>query len=305
MSFFSFLSPSLIGIDIEPSLLKLIQLKKRRRGWIVEQMVYQALPDDIFVEYKIKDWTKLCMILTDIVQALGLKGSLAAIHLPSHLVRMHSIRLAKSLLAADIEAEIYTHVQKELPGINEGLCIDYTEMAQHEAHSEVFFAAAKEAYLSQYIDCINTAGFITKIVDVDIYALKRSICFAKGFINQSLIQVVLYATADVATLFAFNADDILFHQQWDLVSQEFTVSFKNHLQICLAKVNAIDQFVICIGKLYADILLDECFKNLPIYHPKPFNKLSLGPDVNAAWVMEHAQEFFIALGLAMREVPRW
>ena len=135
----------------------------------------KALPSGIFTEEKITDWQKLNFCLAELVSEHRLNGMAAAISVPSTLVRMQTIHLPAGLSDADVEAEIYLHLQRDLPGMKDELHLDFTVLPQQAGFNDIFFVAIRNEYNSQYIDCVQTAGLKVKIVDVDVLALERSL----------------------------------------------------------------------------------------------------------------------------------
>lgn len=169
-------SSSLVGLDIQPDAIRLVRLKKIKRGFQAKDVIENYLPNDVFAEGKIKNWELLRSILVDLVNIHQLNGMPTAISLPVNLVRIHQMQMPHGLSEAEIEIELFSYIHNHLPGLTDSLSIDFVSLPQKQAdYNEIFFAATRKEYLSSYIDCVNAAGLKVKIVDVDIYALKRAI----------------------------------------------------------------------------------------------------------------------------------
>lgn len=182
MNLFSLHSPSMVGLDIQPHEVRLVQLKKNKHGFLVERVAKNQLPPTVFAEGKINHWEGLGHVLTELISTLGIKGLPAAINLPASLVRMQQLQLPSGLTQRQIHTEIHAQLQRELPGMVDLLAIDYVAFpSDNAAYSDVLFAAARQEYIAQLGSCVSAAGLNVKIVDVDIYSLKRIVSYAIAF----------------------------------------------------------------------------------------------------------------------------
>jgi Tfp pilus assembly PilM family ATPase len=309
-----FSQPSLIGLDVQPGSVQLVKLKKTKHSFLLEQIVTASLPSDVFVEGKIRRWEVLCSLLSEIVQVQGMRGLAAAITLPVNLVRMQSIILPSGLSDVAIEAEIYARVERDLPGMTEALCIDFTESQQkNTGYSTVFFTAVRQAYLSHYVECVNASGLKVKIADVDIYSLSRAICFALQFQPKSSeIIAIVHLGLGIATLLFFNGHDIMFHQHWDIVDVDairFSAQFKRNIELFQATVrhSDIQQLAVCgdpemIATMTRYLAQAGTFQ---LSYPDLFARIKIASHLDTDILATPWFRFLIACGAAMREVPKW
>ena len=137
-------------------------------------MAALELREQVFVDGKIKDFESIRYLLAGEVRTRKLAGVAAAIHIPLNLVRMQNIQIPSGLANDAIKEEIKLQLEKDFPGLSDSLAIDFNvEKAEISGYSNVHFVATREEYISQYVSCINATGLKVKIVDVDVYALKR------------------------------------------------------------------------------------------------------------------------------------
>lgn len=172
MRFNPFSQHSILGLDIQADGIRLVKLNKKRQ---IERMLTKPVPDQVFWEGKLTNWEKLHVCLSELVIEERLNGMAAAICLPHDQVKMQRIQLPVSLSDADIEAEIFLHLQKDLFPARDTVRIDYSILAQQENAMEIFFVAASDNYLSQYVACVNASGLKVKIIEVDVFAAKRAV----------------------------------------------------------------------------------------------------------------------------------
>ena len=94
---FSFLSQAMLGLDISPGGLYLLQLRASRKGYLVEAAAFAALPDAVFAEGQIMQWEIIQAILQDLVRQMEVTQMTTAIHLPFNLVRMQQMQLPEGM----------------------------------------------------------------------------------------------------------------------------------------------------------------------------------------------------------------
>jgi type IV pilus assembly protein PilM len=309
---FSFRAPSLVGLDIQPDGVRLVQLKKNKSTYLLQHMAMRRLPEGVFAEGKIKAWDGLSTVLSELVDTLNLKGASVAISLPVNLVRMQRMSLPSGLSEAEIEAEIDMRMRRDLPGMTEALCMDFQVSAKaHDAQVDVFFAITRQAYVAAYLACLEAVGLKTKIVDVDIYALKRTACFSlQQMPIDSVMHALMHVGKEVAWLILFNTEDILFYQSWDVLEGvDWLGQMETRMQMVLANVLQTDihQVHLCATEERFNELLPHLTPSRArqIDAPNPFARMHTMQNIDTAMLASEGAHFWVACGLAMREVPAW
>lgn len=271
----------MIGLDIQPDAARLVQLK-RTKG--VTQLVRQAvlpLPTDIFSARKIQQWNELQLLLTEWFDTLGIKNQAVAVSLPVQAVRMQRLTLSSKLSEAEVEAEIFAHLQREMIGINESLNIDFQLFpTPHGDTVDVIFTAVREVYLTNYVECIQAAGLIVKVVDVDCYALTRAL----GVHNTRY--AILHVKKTLTELLIFSERELIFYQHWQTGNEEETAQYlKQNLQLfsSAAGYYVLQQLIICSSS------------------PLDLSRVMTGEVIESQLNVE--PDFLVANGLAMWEIP--
>ncbi|MFZ2314225.1 MAG: pilus assembly protein PilM [Gammaproteobacteria bacterium] len=199
-------SKNLIGLDIQTDGLRLVE-RSFTQG--IKKLLYQPLPTQLYQDGRVADWQALGAILAKWVGSLRLSAQKTAFALPASVVRMQQMQLPVGLNASDIKAEITAQLQRDLPGLQEKLAIDFiiSKANPSPSYTTVFFAATKEAVLMPYVECINAAGLAVSIVDIDLYALKRTVC------KTAQSAMILQLTSVAAQLVIFKNEEVIFHEQ--------------------------------------------------------------------------------------------
>ncbi len=162
---------ALVGIDICAREIRLLQLKKRRRGFSVAACAALPLPAGVIEDGKIKLLEPAQAVLKKLVCGAGVQGAPAALALPFSVVISKRLLVPKSVLRSVNTA----HFQHYFPGVHDTLCFDYTVLSEVEKNcAEINLIAARLASLNQYLLLAEHADLNIKIIDVDTCALTRA-----------------------------------------------------------------------------------------------------------------------------------
>ncbi len=301
-----FARPQLLGLDIQASGIRLLGLKKHENQYLLQHLSSHHFDiQSIFVENKIKHWDVLLTLLTDIVQALQIKGAPVAIQLPLHLVSLERISVAVGLSERAIEAEIRAAIHKDWPD-SEALCLDFFCLPRKNALEEVMFVASKAEYLSLYLNCIHAAGLKVCIVDIDIFTLLRVINYLYSCATEN--NLLIYTNNFFVSIVLFNAKNILFFEYWEVAQS--CAAWQQLIQKINVSLMAFSQVHITRGILCGEadnlMIIGELLKPLINFNLEHLNIDQYIHNQQSAFIdAQQSQLFHIAYGLAMREMPLW
>jgi type IV pilus assembly protein PilM len=288
----SIFSKSVIGLDIQPYTLRLVQLRKIKNAYLLEQALETELTPDIFAEGKIQRWDLLRTALAEVINQYSLHKRSAVTQVPINLVRMQRMKVPMGLSEALIEAEIYAQVERDFPHINESLYIDYrVKPLPKTGYTSVCFVVSRQEYIAQLIRCIKNAGLKIQMVDVDLYALKRMFKMTLPFTHsadENLAEAIVCRVHGVTSLIIFNQDEIVFYQQWD---EETILRLQSSIQLFLATFTEmkLKKIYVYLPEFLNSILLSDL--DIEVCFTDPFAKIKnnhhLSPD------------FLMACGMAM------
>lgn len=236
MKFPIFSRSVLIGLEIQAHVLYLAQVVKRAGVYRLKKFIRHAFDVPIFTDGKITNWSYLQKMLREIVAKYYLYGCHVAICLPAHQTHMKYLSVPAHFSDAEIEHEILSQSARDFPGAQESLWIDFvalpTNRSNQQAMMDVFFVAAKSAYLKQLITSIQGAGLVIKIIDVDALIWRRLMTQAGQPFFPS--QIIIFANATTITFYFFDKYELVFHQAWPLAEQNFITALPNRIANTLA-----------------------------------------------------------------------
>lgn len=162
-------SPMSAGIDIQPDGVCLVQLKHHKYKFLLEKTAWLPLAANVYGEGKVAHWDKLTTLLFDWLQELNLPNLAAAAALPLQQVGM--VRMDSATPVS--EPSIHAYLAQQFPGMNDDLAVDYCQLPNKV--NGLLIAAAKRHYLDNYVTCLKDAGLNLKIMDIDVFALRRAV----------------------------------------------------------------------------------------------------------------------------------
>ena len=312
-----FLEPNMIGLDIQPNKICLIGLRKIKHQFYLEHRGIQKIDaDTVFVNGKIKHWDTLTILLADLVKSMKINSKLVSLHLPFHLVKTQRIQLPFGLSDTQIISEINLQVRNDWPNMD-SYAVDYFSLT--EDCSEIIYVVSSHEYLSQYIECVRSAGLHVKAVDVDAYALMRAINYVLNIFSgensnsNSLsyrahadADVILYITDLKVTMFLVNRFEVIAYQYWDVSYSEVDwIQLGDDILVFLAAFSStpLKELIVCgnhqcfssiIDRIANQYALSACFPDI-FAHIK-----SLSQGINNL-----DKNYWLACSLAMRENYKW
>lgn len=303
---------AMAGIAIQPENIHLVQLKKVRKGYLIERVRRYELPSAIFSAGKITAFAELQTKLSDMVHAEGLRDMKAAVCVPSNQVKMQQITMPAGLSESDIEAEISAHVYRALPQKSDALAIDFrVRPAEKPDDVQVFFAAARREYIERYQACVEAAGLQVAMVDVDIFALLRAVRYAlRDIVCENEKLAALYLSDDYAVMAAQHGAEILFYQQWDGENAaRFAMTRMQWVEWCCQTYQQMNIGYVAIGGrqelIYPAVKIIGAKWACKVFEPDPFLPMLGASGMDKVIMNDSPSAFLLACGLALREPRAW
>ncbi len=297
-----------VGVDIQPDGIRIARFGRLgRSGFRLDCVDRRCLAIPPSVSRSKMDWAALGDLMNQMVKAHRLQGQPAVVSLPASAVKMQRVQFSGELQTYAVEAAIQGRLRHEIPGLTEMVCVDYLTMPSAGGkEKEVYYAAARQALLAQYVDCAASAGLEVKIVDVDVCALRRTFSHAAGIsCAENTVHAVFVEIKEMTEFIVYNHQVILFHQ-FEKTSHQQSVA------AILARQQR--QFHTLFPHLRIQFIIVSCSsmdhatkqdENEPLMRfVEPYAFLGLTPQTQAV-IREHSEEYLVACGLAMRELPAW
>lgn len=309
---FSCPTPSFIGVEIQSRGIYLLQAEKKRHKWVLLNSLAARLPVDVVDYGKFEYSEKLSAYLSVYVDQWRMKGKAAAICLPSHSVRMQSLFLPQGLSEPEIRNEIEACAKRDLLGSSEDIYMDFCILPAHQAgYMEVYFAVAKKEQVDQYVECVEAAGLKVKVVEVDLYAMKRAINFCMPALSQVEGQgIAFFCIREQRILFAvFLGDKLICSYAWEQdLSEHIGSLLKERISVFLTTFQdiLIHRAVVCASPVIQTRLKEtKYWIDWPVAYLHPLEHLTFHSQAEASQFSLQAADFLTVLGLVLRDRPAW
>lgn len=291
-----------VGVDIRSNEIRIVRLNRlSRRCFRLDYAEIGRLEVGQSVSHPRMDWAGLKNLMGRMVREGQLEGQPVVVSLPASGVKMQRIHLPTNLQTYAIEAAIQGRLRQDMPGLAETICVDYVSMPSDGINkNDVFFVAARQALLADYVDCVASAGLEVKIVDVDIYSMCRALHYqAEESLLRHKVYALLIILNDTAEFVVCDNQTIIFHQT-ECINSTFSADVMLTAQLKKFRSYAPHlslRSVMTTGHLEWGYDVDiYCVDPREIFKATPKTQLLLHTC---------STELLTACGAAMRELPAW
>lgn len=165
----------LLGVDFADSSLFSIRLRNRLGGISIARAVTAILPSNTITEDMVTNAEALVTALREVAKKSG-QVRKAVIAVPGSKVVIKEVKLDRLLDDAGAEAFAWKEARKAFPELAKNLYLDFLQISEEGVLGKQFrlvMVIARKEDVAPRVDALQKAGFVTKIVDVDYYALER------------------------------------------------------------------------------------------------------------------------------------
>ena len=170
-------SNALIGIDFGSNSIKALAISKGKGTFQIDAVAEAPIEKGLIVDNHFEDITKLTQVIKQIQKNFPDSYKNVAIAVTGADVITKVIPMSAGLSELDLEVQVELEAENSIPFPLDEIFLDFEIISPNANNKELndvlVSAARKETVLSQ-VDCVEAAGFTTKIVDVASHALARA-----------------------------------------------------------------------------------------------------------------------------------
>jgi type IV pilus assembly protein PilM len=229
------------GLDINDLSLKLVKLKKKRKGFVLMSVAESSIPPGVIIEGVIKDEDALAKTIKSTIKSVKgkkIKTKYAVASLPEeksflHIMQMPKMKEKELFLAVPLEAENYI----PLP-INE-VYLDFHVISDERNKSEyidVLVVAMPKKIVNSYVSCFKKAGIVPVIFETESEAIARSVVRREK--NPSSL-VLIDIGQDVTNFIIHTANFNRFTSSVTFSSQQMTAAVSESMGISLKEAEKL------------------------------------------------------------------
>ncbi|PYB74708.1 pilus assembly protein PilM [Pseudomonas sp. LB-090624] len=223
---------SLVGVEIAPEAIRLVQLQRRNRHWRVVGSAQEPLPAPAGANW-IADPGAAGAALQRAYRRSGLRQRQVALALPACQVICKTCHLPTAHDGAQLEAQLLADAERLFPFPLEDLALDYQVMGASSVQpgcSEVMVAACRQSALASLESVVEQAGLQLEAVEVDSIALCRMLP-PGGLEGVALLRI----EARSVTLYGWQLGRAFQRHELQADGGEMAGQLSGHLQALLAK----------------------------------------------------------------------
>lgn len=172
----------LLGLDISPSAIRLVELSRNRGGQhVLERCAIEAMEPGWIVDGRVEQFDAVAEVLRRLLRRVKARTTNVAMALPAAAVITRRISLPAGLLTTDrpaLDARVRAEAGLAIPLPLQEVYLDYSVItpsaAQPDATTEVLLVATRRERVQDLQGLAEAAGLAPVIVDVASYAARRA-----------------------------------------------------------------------------------------------------------------------------------
>lgn len=170
-------SGSVLGLDIDSTAVRLIELSRSASGYRVEACALESLPSGAVSASNISDTNAVGEVIRRAVKRAGCQARRAALAVPGSAAITKIIAMDASLTDDELEAAITVEADRHLPFAADQVAFDFEPMhlsTSDPSRVDVSLAACRRQHVQSLEAAAMHGGVPAAIVDVETYCLHRA-----------------------------------------------------------------------------------------------------------------------------------
>jgi len=176
--FFKTKSPSLVGIDIASTSLKLVELSETGKdAYRLERYVIEPLPKDTVTDGNIANLDQVSDALKRAFKRLGSRHRHVALALPAAMVITKKIIVPSGQKEEELELTVEAEANQYIPFALDEVNLDFQILGpapNNPEEVEVLIAASRKEKVEDRVAIVEAAGLKPRVVDVESYATQEA-----------------------------------------------------------------------------------------------------------------------------------
>ena len=169
------MAKQIIGLDIGSSSVKVVQLKRTKKGLELQAFGMEPLMPQTIVDGTVMDQAAVVEAIRSLWARLRLKSKDVAVAVAGHSVIIKKIAVAK-MSAADLVDEVPYAAEHHIPFAKDDVELDYEVVVPENqaGQMELILVAAKKEVVQDYASVVRDAGLNPVIVDVAAFSTQNA-----------------------------------------------------------------------------------------------------------------------------------
>ncbi len=176
-SFFKKKASLMIGIDIGSHAVKAVLLNQADEGYTLEAVATELMPRGAIIDREIQDIDAVGKVVTKIRKEITSSVTQAAAAVSGQTVITKVIYMDVNLSEQELASQIEIEADSLIPYPLDEVSLDFEKLDINESDPtkvNVLLSAARTESIEARVSALEVAGFQTKVIDVESYAVSRA-----------------------------------------------------------------------------------------------------------------------------------
>ncbi len=177
MGLFTPKAPSLVGLDISSTAVKLLQLSQSGGKYRIEHYAVEPLPPNAVVEKNIVEVEAVGEAIRRAVQRSGIKTKFAAAAVAGSAIITKVLPMQADLSEDELEGQIQAEANQYIPYPLEEVSMDFEVLGPVKDNPEmvnVLLAASRTENVEMRSAALSLGGLTAKVIDVEAFAMENA-----------------------------------------------------------------------------------------------------------------------------------
>jgi len=235
------LKPKTFGLDISDSSLKIIKLKKKRKGFGLASLGEQRIKDGIIKDGEIKNQEELIRIIKESVlkvEGEKIRTKYAICSLPEEKSFLKIIQMPK-MKEEDLKMAVKYEAENHIPLSLDEVYLDsqiIVPIKDHLDHMDVLIVAFPKNIIDSYVYCLKEAGLQPVIMELESTAIVRALVEKEiSYFPLFIIDIGV----DKTSFIIFSGCSLRFTSSISISSKTFTEAIAKNLKISAEEAEKI------------------------------------------------------------------
>lgn len=267
-----------LGIDISPSAVKLVELSRTGQRYKVEAIGLEPLPPGSVENRNPVDLDQVSEAIKRVVKTSGAHLKQAAVAVPTASVIIRTIPMPLEFGEDEIEANIQLDASQYIPFPLEEIYLDF-EVVQGSAKGpqgtqNVMLVASRQENVESRREVVQEAGLKPLIVDVEAYALENTFRLlpkrlfpvdkqeedAESAKGDKLIALVDIG-ATITTIYVLRGDKVVFIREQNFGGEQLTLAIAEAYSLSTDRAELYKKRPTDLPEDYASAILDGFYQS--------------------------------------------
>ncbi len=274
--------PSLVGLDISPSAVKMLELSFDGEGYVVENYGAEPLPENTIVEQNIVDLEAVSHAIRQLKKSTKFNAKLVAVAVAGSSVITKTIEVPATLKDNQIEEQLLLDADQYIPYPLDEVAMDFQVLGPSPRSSQmvdVLIAACRREHIESREAAIEMAGLVPEVIDIEAHCVQRAMALDLDLFTRDLskglpdILAIVDIGADMMCLSVLAGSQVVYTREQMFGGKQLTEEIQRTYGLPLAEAGYKKKFGVLpddyekkVLNPYKDALVQHVMRSLQFFY---------------------------------------